>query len=147
RTLAPVAVVAVLGTMLIQRAEVGGFQSVRAGAHAITIGLAFAIAFIVYAAGVHAEAVWTLSLVAATSALAASILLRDVRAGRGAPIRVAVTIAVVVVELAFVLSSTSAAYWVCGALLVLALYSTSGACHAILDGAPRHVYLELALVT
>jgi len=32
-------------------------------------------------------------------------------------------------------------------LLVLALYAASGVCHAVLDGAARHVYLELAVVT
>jgi len=147
RSLAPLAVVAVIGTMLVQRAEVNGLQAVRAGAHAITIGLAFAIAFVVYAASAHADTVWKLPLVATASAFAASILLRDARAGRAAGLGLVGATAIVVGELALILSSTAAAPWVCGALLVLALYAASGVCHAVLDGAPRHVYLELALVT
>src|SRR2546423_850157 len=88
-----------------------------------------------------------IGLGAELAAHAASILLRDARAGRAAGLGLVGVTAVVVGELALVLSSTAAAPWVCGALLVLALYAASGVCHAVLDGAPRHVYLELALVT
>ena len=54
---------------------------------------------------------------------------------------------IVVTELAFVLSGSATAAWVCAALLVLALYGSSGVSHAVLDSAPRRVYVELALVT
>src|SRR5436305_5025325 len=59
RSLAPVAVLAVIAAMLIQRVEVTGPPSLRAGAHAISIGLAFAIAFVVYATSAHAKTDWS----------------------------------------------------------------------------------------
>jgi len=147
RNLAPLVVIAVLGTMLVQRVEVAGPQSLRAGAHAISIGLAFAVAFVVYATSAHLRAPWTLAVVLAATAFAALILLRDIRTSRRRAALVAAVIAFVVTELAFVLAGGSAPAWACAALLVLALYASSGASHAALEGAPRHVYAELALVT
>lgn len=147
RSLAPVAVLAVLGAMLVQRTEVAGPASLRPGAHAVSIGLAFAITFAVYTTAVHAQAAWALGIVAAATALAALILLRDARASRASAFGLASVTAIVVTELALVVSSGPATPWVCAALLVLALYAASGVSHAALDVAPRHAYLELALVT
>jgi len=147
RTLVPLAVAAVLGTMFVQRIEVAGPQSLRAGAHAISIGLAFAIAFVVYATSAHARSWWTLLIVLAATALAALILLRDARASRRSAVALAGATALVVTELAFVLAGGPAPPWASAALLVLALYASSGVGHAVLESAPRHVYVELALVT
>jgi hypothetical protein len=88
-----------------------------------------------------------LLVVAAVTAFAALILLRDVRASRASALGLAGATAVVVTELAFVLAGGPAAPWACAALLVLALYASSGVSHAVLDGAPRRVYIELGLVT
>ncbi len=147
RSLATVAVLAVLGAMVVQRIEVAGPASFRPGAHATSIGLAFAIAFVVYTTAIHAQATWVLVIVAAATALAALILLRDARASRVSAFGLAGVTAIVVTELAFVVLSGSTTPWVSASVLVLALYAASGVSHAALDAAPRHVYLELALVT
>jgi len=141
------AAVAVLGVMLVQRIEVAGPPTLRAAAHAISIGLAFAIAFVVYAASAHARVPWTVLVVLCSTAIAALILLRDARASRRSALGFAGATAVVVTELALVLSSGAFPAWVCAAFLVLALYAASGVSHAVLDDAPRHVYVELGIVT
>jgi hypothetical protein len=147
RTLVPFAVLAVLGTMVLQRLEVAGPQSIRAGAHAISIGLTFAIAFVAYTTAAQVRSEWALLLVAAASAIAALIVLRDTRASRRSILGLSGVAALVVTELAFVLAGGPSAPWVSAALLVLALYAGSGVAHGVLERAPRHVYIELGLVT
>jgi hypothetical protein len=147
RTLAPLAALAVVGSIWIQRVEVAGPQSLRAGAHAISIGLAFAIAFVVYTTVAHAQTYWALPVVLATTLAVALILLRDVRAGRLRAVQLAGVSALIVAELAFVLAGGPITPWVCGALLVLTLYALAGVSHAALEGASRPAYVELALVT
>src|SRR5436190_9369528 len=147
RTLAPLAVAAVLAVMIVQRMELAGPQSLRAGAHAISIGVAFAIAFVVYATSAHARAAWSLGLVAAATTFATLTLLRDARAGRRSVLSLAAVTAIVVSELAVVLAGGPAAPWVSTALLVLTLYACSGASHAALEQSPRHVYAELFVVS
>ena len=147
RSLAPLAVLTVLAVMMIQRLELSGPPPLRAGAHAISIGLAFAIAFVVYTTSAHAEAPWSLPMAAGATTFAALTLLRDARASRQSILGLAAVITVVVTELALVLSAGPAVPWLCAALLILALYACSGVCHAVLERAPRHAYLELLLVT
>ena len=147
RSFAPVAVLAVLGTMMVQRLELTGPRTLRAGAHAISIGLAFALAFVAYTTAAHVAAPWALALVAAATAFAALTLLRDVRASRVTALGLVGATVVIVTELGFVLAGGPTAPWMCAALLVLVLYAASGASHAVLDLAPRHVYVEVALVT
>ena len=136
-----------LGTMMVQRLELAGPRTLRAGAHAISIGLAFALAFVAYTTAAHVAAPWALALVAAATAFAALTLLRDVRASRMTALGLVGATVVIVTELAFVLAGGPTAPWMCAALLVLVLYAASGASHAVLDMAPRHVYVEVALVT
>jgi hypothetical protein len=133
--------------MLIQRAEVAGPPGLRPGAHAVTIGLAFAIAFVFYVTSAHARASWSLLVVAAATIFAAWVLLRDARASRSSVLGLAGATAVVVTELAFVLLGGPASPGVCAALLVLTVYALSGVSHAVLDAATRHVYVEIGLVT
>jgi hypothetical protein len=147
RTLVPLVVVAVLGTMVLQRLEVAGPQTVRAGAHAIGIGLAFAIAYVAYATAAQLRSWSALPLVAAATALAALVVMRDARASRRSILGLAGATALIATELGVVLAGGPAAPWVSAALLVLALYAGSGVGHAVLESAPRHVYVELGLVT
>ena len=147
RSLAPIAVLAVIAVMIIQRVELVGPQPFRAGAHAISIGLAFAIAFVVYATYAHARANWSLALVVMATAFAALTLFRDARASRRSILSLTGVSAIVVLELALVLGGGPAAPWVSAALLVLALYGSAGVSHAALEEAPRHVYVELLLVS
>src|SRR5947208_2903414 len=147
RSLAPLAVLVVIAAMVIQRVELVGPQPLRAGAHAISIGLAFAIAFVVYATSAHAKTDWSLALVAVATVFAALTLLRDARATRRSVLGLTAVTAIVVLELALVLAGGPAAPWVCAALLVLALYGCAGVSHATLEEAPRHVYVELLLVS
>jgi hypothetical protein len=147
RSFAPVAVLAVFGTMMVQRLELVGPRTLRPGAHAISIGLAFALAFVAYTTAAHVTGPWGLALVAAATAFAALTLLRDVTASRMTAAGLVGATVVIVTELAFVVAGGSVTPWMSAALLVLVLYAASGASHAVLDVAPRHVFVEVGLVT
>jgi hypothetical protein len=147
RTFVPLAVAAVVAAMVMQRLEVAGPSTIRAGAHAISIGLAFAIAFVAYATATQLRSGWALAMVGAATLLAALIVLRDARASRRSIVGLAVATSVVVTELALILGGGPAVAWIAAAMLVLALYATSGVGHAVLEKAPRNVYVELGLVS
>ncbi|HZT08453.1 MAG TPA: hypothetical protein VFC51_15625 [Chloroflexota bacterium] len=143
----PIAAAGVVGTVCLQAVEMGGTGPIRSAAHVVNIGAGFAVAFAGYTLAARASAHVAPAIVFVLSAAITLVVLRDQPAvGRQACI-LALVSALATVELWWVLHASPVPPLVFSAVLVLGLYATSGLCHAILDEAPVHAYVEIGVVT
>jgi hypothetical protein len=113
----------------------------------MNIGAGFALAFgaYVFAASLPLLSAVVLALLA--SGVIALVVLRGQEELKRSGLTYAAVVAIGVAELAWLLHGERVSPLLFGAVLVLALYASSGICHALLDRAPRQAYLEVAAVT
>lgn len=144
--LAPLAALAVLGLIAVEVAELVGPYRTRPAAHAVSIGIGFALAFVAYLNAAHLPRPGGVFLVALASLAVSVVILRGPGIRRRDVVIYGVPTGLVVAAVSIVLMGANLPPVGSAALLVVAAYAASGTTHAWLDAAPRRAYLELAAV-
>jgi hypothetical protein len=137
----------IVGLVYLQTVELSGPAFLQGPAHALNIGVGFALAFGAYVVAAPASPIVAMGLSLLASAAGALIVLRRGKRLDMPAILYAGVTALAVMQVAWILYGGRATPVTFGALLVLALYGTSGVGHAILDRAPARAYVEVIAVT
>ena len=145
--LAPLGAGLIIGLVFLQAVEAADSDPVRGAAHATNIGAGFALAFGAYILATSIPMLAAVPVAFLVSAAVALVVLRGEEELRSEGLTYAVVIALGIAELTSILYGARVSPLLFSAVLVLALYATSGICHAILDRASRHAYIEVAAVT
>ncbi len=143
---APLLAAAVVGALCLQALETNATNPALSWTRSVNTGLAFALAFAVFAFLPGLDTFIAMVSYALVGTLVALVVLRGCRASNSQLAAYVAVTAVLIVELGLMLQDTRPPFLAAGVPL-LGLYAVSTTAQAILDRAPRRAYLEVALVT